>query len=71
MVQGETDETATDFQAGWMARNDMSDASKRKEKQKWAVEKPKLEIASSLHGIYLIDQEMRNSKISWETLLES
>ena len=33
----------------------MSDASKRKEKQKWAVEKPKLENARRLRGIYCID----------------
>ena len=33
----------------------MSDASKRKEKQKWAVEKPKLDNARRLCGIYFID----------------
>ena len=33
----------------------MSDASKRKEKQKWAIEKPKLDDARSLRGIYVID----------------
>ena len=33
----------------------MSDASKRKEKQKWAIEKPKLENARRLRGIYFID----------------
>ena len=33
----------------------MSDASKRKEKQKWAVEKPKLDNARRLRGIYFID----------------
>ena len=29
---------------------DMSDASKRKEKQKWAIEKPKLDNARRLRG---------------------
>ena len=33
----------------------MSDASKRKEKQKWAIEKPKLDNARSLRGICFID----------------
>ena len=35
--------------------NDMSHASKRKEKPKWAIEKPKLDTARKLRGIYLID----------------
>ena len=30
----------------------MSDASKRKEKQKWAIEKPKLQNARRLRGIF-------------------
>ena len=34
---------------------DISDASKRKEKQKWAVQKPKLDNARKLLGIYFID----------------
>ena len=34
---------------------DMSDASKRKEKQKWAIEKPKLDSARRLRGFYFID----------------
>ena len=33
----------------------MSDASKRKEEQKWAIEKPKLDNARRLRGIYFID----------------
>ena len=33
----------------------MSDASKRKEKQKWAIEKPMLDNAGKLRGIYIID----------------
>ena len=35
----------------------MSDASKREEKQKWAIEKTKLDNARRLHGIYFIDSE--------------
>ena len=33
----------------------MSDASKRKEKQKWVIEKPKLENAKRLRGIFFIE----------------
>ena len=36
---------------------DMSDASKRKEKQKWAIEKPKLDNARRLRGIYFIEHD--------------
>ena len=36
---------------------DMSDASKRKEKQKWAVEKTKLHNAGKLRSIYFIDPD--------------
>ena len=42
----------------------MSDASKRKEKQKWAIERPKLETARGLRGISLLILMMKNSKIS-------
>ena len=34
---------------------DMSDASKRKEKQKWAFEKPKLDKARRLRCIFFIE----------------
>ena len=34
---------------------DMSEASKRREKQKWAIEKPKLDSAGKLRGIYFCD----------------
>ena len=33
----------------------MSDAAKSKAKQKWAIEKPKLDNARQLRGIYFID----------------
>ena len=35
----------------------MSDASKRKAKQKWAIEKTKLENARGLRGICFIDPD--------------
>ena len=35
----------------------MSDAAKRKEKQKWAIEKPKLENARKLHVIFFMEPE--------------
>ena len=35
----------------------MSDALKRKEKHKWAIEKPKLDNARRLRGIYFIDSK--------------
>ena len=41
---------------------DMSDASKRKEQQKWAVEKPKLDNARQLCGIYFIDPDDEECK---------
>ena len=39
-----------------------SDAAKRKEKQKWAVEKPKLDSARRLRGIFFIDSEDEENK---------
>ena len=36
---------------------DMSEAAQRKEKQKWAIEKPKLDNAKRLRGIYFTDPE--------------
>ena len=35
----------------------MSDASKRKEKQMWAVEKPRLDNARRLRGIFFIEPD--------------
>ena len=35
--------------------NDMSEAAQRKEQQKWAIEKPKLDNARRLRGIYFTD----------------
>ena len=41
----------------------MSDVSKRKEKQKWAIEKPKLDNARSVRGIYFIDPDDEELKL--------
>ena len=35
----------------------MCDAFKRKEKQKWTVEKPEIDNARRLRGIYFVDPE--------------
>ena len=40
----------------------MSDASKLKEKQKWAIEKPKLDNARRLRGIYFVDPKREEFK---------
>ena len=48
MVRGATDKEANDIQARLPVARDvenMSDEAQRKEKQKWAIEKPKLDNA--------------------------
>ena len=40
----------------------MSAASKRKEKQKWDIEKPKLDNARKLSGIYFLEPADRELK---------
>ena len=54
MVREETDKTASDIQA----RSDW----KEMPKHKWAVEKPKLDNARRLRGIYFIDPEDKEVK---------
>ena len=51
----------------------MSDAAKRKAKQKWAIEKPKLDNARHLRGVFFIELEdedfkdiMKNAKRKFE-----
>ena len=44
----------------------MSDASKRKEKQKSAFEKPRLDNARKLRGIYFIKDTMKNARRKME-----
>ena len=40
----------------------MSDAAKRKAKQKWAIEKPKLDNARQVRGIFFIEPEDEDFK---------
>ena len=44
----------------------MSGASKREEKQTWAVEKPKLDNARNLRGIYFVEPDYEESKDTME-----
>ena len=63
VVWGETDKTASNIQArSFMARTleQIDKNAKLKEKQKWSLEKPKLDNARKMRGIYFIDPETRN-----------
>ena len=76
MVREETDEETNDLKTDnvWPDMwKHMSDAPKRKEKQKWAVEKPKLDNARRLRGLYFIDPDdeefkdiMKNARRKWK-----
>ena len=48
----------------------MSEAAQRKEKQKWCVEKPKLDNARKLRGFYFIDPADAESKETIEKCAE-
>ena len=71
---GETDKNANDLLSYTLwpeIWKDMSDASKRKEKQKWAIEKPKIDNARKLRSIYFIDpadEEIKDimKNVSWK-----
>ena len=57
VVQEKTDTKAANIQTrSFMARG-MSRNAKLREKRKWAIEKPKLDNARRLRGIYFIDPE--------------
>ena len=59
MVRGETDKTASDIQArSFMART----LERISKKHIWAIEKPKLDNARRLRGIYFIDPEDKELK---------
>ena len=66
MVRGEeTDKTASDIQArSFMARalERNGKNAKLREKHRWAIEKPKLDNARRLRGIYFIDSEDKEFK---------
>ena len=70
MVRGATDKEANDIQARplwpeiW---KDVSEGSKRNAKQKWAIEKPKLDNASKLRGIY--KETIKNARRKLEVLV--
>ena len=52
----------------------MSDASKRKGKQKWATEKPKLDNARKLRGVFFIepkDEDFNNIMKNARRILEN
>ena len=78
IVRGETGKKTNDFQARHFVLlpeiwKDVSDASKRKKKQKWAIEKSKLENARRFRGICFIDSDdeefkdiMRKRVESWK-----
>ena len=73
MVWVETDEKTNDLMARQIRPEmwkHMYDASKRKEKQTWAVEKPKLANARRLRGIYFIDPEDEEFKFIMKMLVE-
>ena len=50
--------------------NDMSGASKRKEKLEWTIEKPKLDKASKLRGMYFTDPADEEFKKIYATCAE-
>ena len=58
---------------GQICGSNMSDASKRKARQKWAVEKPKLDNAGQLRGIFCIepsDEEFKHTMKNARRMLE-
>ena len=77
MVRWETDQETNDLKTRHNVWPDvwkhMSDVSKRKEKQKWAIENPKLDNARRLRGIYFIDpddEEFKTTKKNARRRLE-
>ena len=62
VVRGEINEKTADIQArSFMART-VGQNAKLKEKQKWSHEKPHLDNARQLQGIYFIDPEDKEFK---------
>ena len=68
MVRGVADKEANNIQPDhlWPERGTTCQMQ-RKEKQKWALEKPKLDSARRLRGIYFIDSKDEELK---ETILK-
>ena len=78
MVRGETDEETTSRPDNvWpVMEKHVSDAAKSKAKQKWAIEKPKLDNARQLRGIFFIEPDdeqfkhtMKNARRKLEILM--
>ena len=44
----------------------MSDAAKKKAKQRWAIEKPKLDNARQLRGIFFIEPNVEEFKLTMQ-----
>ena len=77
MVREETDKETNDLKTRQKCGQICvrSDASKRKEKQKWAIEKPKLDNARRLRGNFFMEPDdeefmriMKNArrKLEWK-----
>ena len=70
MVREETDEETNDFKTrqGWPDMwKHLSDAAKRKAKQNWIIEKPKLDNARQLRGIFFIEPDDEEFKRTMKT----
>ena len=61
MVQGETCKETNNVSSLWKF---LSDAAKKKAKQRWAIEKPKLVNARQLRGIFFIEPNDEEFKIT-------
>ena len=66
MVLGETyEETTSRPDNAWPDMwKHMSDAAKKKAKQRWAIEKPKLDNARQLRGIFFIEPSDEELKLT-------
>ena len=62
VVWGETDKTASDIQARPFLARIVERITKLREKHEWAIEKPQLDNARRLRGIYFIDPEDKEFK---------
>ena len=65
MVRGETYEETHNPDDVWPGLwNYLSDAAKKKVKQRWAIEKPKLDNARQLKGIFFIEPNDEDFKLT-------
>ena len=61
MFWGETDEETNNFPSMWKF---VSDAAKKKSKQRWAIEKTKLDNARQLRGTFFIEPNDEEFKLT-------